>query len=454
MKRISACGAIKSRLSLASLVMALVFGNAPAFAEEGFSERLERVLREHQLARMVHADVATAAAQVDVERAAYFPKLSTTIAGGKQEIRREQGVSGRYDPTEASVAINQLITDFGQTASRVKAARTVLEKEEAERELQLQNLTLAAIEAQLQLIQADRTLQFAQQSEANIKRQTSLENARMEAGRGYATDVLQAKAQLAGAEARRVIAQGRAREALNRYRTIFGEAPVEVARLQAMAIPHAMLPGSEEAIVDSIRAQNPDLLAAIRRAEVTLAERDAARNRELLPKLSLRVSRTRTDDLDGANGRRYDNKEMLSLDWQFDFGMRARFVTEAADQSVASAKEKADYVRIQAIEEGRNAWSGWQSARERAEFLSNQVSMAANFLELARKERELGRRSLLDILNGEIGLINAQSDATAARVDETIAAYRLMRATGQLSPELFRQPGLLMPANQLLGAAG
>lgn len=46
---------------------------------------------------------------------------------------------------------------------------------------------------------------------------------------------------------------------------------------------------------------------------------------------------------------------------------------------------------------------------ERAEFLSNQVSMAANFLELARKERELGRRSLLDILNGEIGLINAQA---------------------------------------------
>ena len=145
---------------------------------------------------------------------------------------------------------------------------------------------------------------------------------------------------------------------------------------------------------------------------------------------------------------------MLSLDWQFDFGMRARFVTEAADQSVASAKEKADYVRIQAIEEGRNAWSGWQSARERVEFLSNQVSMAASFLELARKERELGRRSLLDILNGEIGLINAQSDVTAARIDETIAAYRLMRATGQLSPELFRQPGLLMPASQLLGAAG
>ena len=55
---------------------------------------------------------------------------------------------------------------------------------------------------------------------------------------------------------------------------------------------------------------------------------------------------------------------------------------------------------------------------------------------MARKERELGRRSLLDLLNGEVALINAQSDAAAARVDEVIAAYRedidrLMREEAQ-----------------------
>jgi outer membrane protein TolC len=105
-------------------------------------------------------------------------------------------------------------------------------------------------------------------------------------------------------------------------------------------------------------------------------------------------------------------------------------------------------VRVQALEEGRNALAGWQTSSERSAHLANQVEIAARFLELARKEREMGRRSLLDILNGEVALINAQSDATAARIDEVIAAYRLLRAVGGLSTGALTPH--VVPAEQLL----
>lgn len=435
------------------LAACLVACSASASADQGFAANLDRILREHQLVRMVDADTETAREQVDVEKAAYYPKLTVNAGAGRRNTQREEGSDGRYDPVDASVGINQLITDFGATSSRVQAAKVVLSKEEAERELQIQNLILAAIEAQLQVIQAERTQSYARQSEQNIKQQTSLEDARMEAGRGYATDVLQAKSQLAGAEARRVMADNRMRESLNRYRVIFGEAPITPERLDALAIPRDRLPSSEEAIVESVRQQNPDLLAAIKRADVTLAERDAARNRELMPRLSFRLSQEHYQDYDDTPGYRNDTKAMVNFDWQFDLGMRANYVTRAADQAIASAQEKADYVRIQAMEEARNAWASWQTSRERAEHLRNQVNIAENFLGLARKEREMGRRSLLDILNGEVGLINAQSDATAAGIDEIIAAYRLLRASGQLNLGIFRQPGIIVPADRALPVA-
>jgi len=431
----------------------LLLCSADAFSEQGFADKLERVLAEHQLVRMVDADVATAREQVSVERTAYFPKLTVNGGAGHQRIRRDEGVDGNFDPVEASIGLNQLITDFGATSSRVDAARVILSKEEAERELQIQNLTLAAIEAQLQVIQAARVQAYARQSEQNIKRQTSLEDARMEAGRGYATDVLQAKSQLAGAEARRVMANSRMREAMNRYRVIFGEAAMLPEQLEALAIPDGRLPQSEQDILASVGEQNPDLLAALKRAEVTLAERDATRSRELMPRVSLRLSQDRFEDRDGMPGLRNDTRAMVNFDWQFDLGMRAHYVTRAADQAVASAQEKADYVRVQAIEEALNAWVSWQTSRERSAHLRNQVSIAESFLGLARKEREMGRRSLLDILNGEIGLINAQSDATAADIDETIAAYRLLRATGRLHPSLFRQPGIVVPAEEAMPVA-
>jgi hypothetical protein len=241
----------------------------------------------------------------------------------------------------------------------------------------------------LQVIRADRSLRYAQQSESNIKRQTSLESARMEAGRGYATDVLQAKAQLAGAEARRVIAESRMREASNRFRAVFGEAPVDVGSLQAVSIPESLLPRSEAEITDIINQQNPDVVAADGRAEVTLAERDVQRARELMPRLALQLNQIHYKDYDGIKGDRDDTKAMVRFDWAFDLGMKAARVTEAADQSVISAREKAAYVRIQALEEGRNAWVGWQTARERTNYLINQAQISGNFLDWRARNANL-----------------------------------------------------------------
>jgi adhesin transport system outer membrane protein len=432
--------------------MALLLTSA-AFAQTSpaFPQKLNKVLQDHQLAKMVEADVATAEAQIDVERSGYFPRLNMSAGVGEQTIRREVGASGTYKPEEASLVVNQLVSDFGYTRSRVDAARVVFDKEILEKELQLQNLTLAAVEAQLQLVQAHRSLAFAKRSEENIKRQTDLENARMEAGRGYATDVLQAKSQLAGAEARRVMAESRMREAQNRYRTVFGDVPANPADLEVMSIIRGFAPETEQAIIDGINQQNPDLLAAIRRADVALAERDMARNKETRPRLYVRLSRSSYNDYDGSPGRRDDTKAMLMLDWQFEFGGKARHLTRSADQAVMSAQQKADYVRVQAIEEGSNAWSSWLGAQERAALLANQVSIAESFLALARRERDLGRRSLVEVLNGEVALINAQSDATAAKIDEIIAFYRLLRVTGRLTPALFERQGVLQPANEVLG---
>jgi len=73
------------------LATCLLLCSANASAEQGFADRLERILREHQLVRMVDADVETAREQVAVEKTAYFPKLTVNGSAGKQHIDRENG---------------------------------------------------------------------------------------------------------------------------------------------------------------------------------------------------------------------------------------------------------------------------------------------------------------------------------------------------------------------------
>jgi adhesin transport system outer membrane protein len=55
---------------------------------------------------------------------------------------------------------------------------------------------------------------------------------------------------------------------------------------------------------------------------------------------------------------------------------------------------------------------------------------------LAKKERKMGTRSLLDVLNGEVNFINASAAAIAANQDTKIAAFNLFFAMGNIGMEL------------------
>ena len=81
----------------------------------------------------------------------------------------------------------------------------------------------------------------------------------------------------------------------------------------------------------------------------------------------------------------------------------------------------------------RNSWDSLQTARATSQFLRNQANIAAEFLEVARKERKMGNRSLLDVLAGETALINAISAARSAETDIRLFAFTLLNAMGRLT---------------------
>ena len=81
----------------------------------------------------------------------------------------------------------------------------------------------------------------------------------------------------------------------------------------------------------------------------------------------------------------------------------------------------------------RTTWDGLDTAQKNAQFLTNQARISGEFLELARKERKAGNRTLLDVLGGETALINAQADAIAAKIEVLINSYTLLSLMGGLT---------------------
>ncbi|MGN7614592.1 TolC family protein [Magnetococcales bacterium HHB-1] len=253
---------------------------------------------------------------------------------------------------------------------------------------------------------------------------------------GYSADLLQAKAQLAGAKARRVTAEGQLKLAINRYHAVFGQQKIET--LSDIKEPTKDLPKNLKEASSLAEKSNPDVLAALARYKLQHAVTIAAKNSAWMPRIELQADLTRKREADGVAGGRKDQQIMLQASWDYYVGQQAKHSVKSAQHLTRSERNTADYVITQAIEEVKNAWDSLNTARQKQEYLQEQVNISQAFLKLARKEREHGRRSLLDTLTGETNLINAQSSVAEAKADVKLAAFRLLRATGKLSVDMVK----------------
>ena len=183
---------------------------------------LKSVLNNHRLIKATQKDVDAAKLRVKQSKGGFFPSLDVTANYGHENIiKYGPGNNTQLMARDATAKITQTITDFGFTKSTVKTSRLSL-KQSIAMENQIKNdLLLRAITAYLRVIQSRESVKYASQSVANIKKQTELEDAAVSAGGGLTSDVLQAKTQLAGAQARLIQFEGVLSAAKHEFEYVF-----------------------------------------------------------------------------------------------------------------------------------------------------------------------------------------------------------------------------------------
>ena len=72
-------------------------------------------------------------------------------------------------------------------------------------------------------------------------------------------------------------------------------------------------------------------------------------------------------------------------------------------------------------------------SRQRVQLLENAVNIAAEVFTARKKLREAGKETVINVLDAENEVINAQINYTSATFDERISIYQLMLAMGRLN---------------------
>jgi adhesin transport system outer membrane protein len=236
----------------------------------------------------------------------------------------------------------------------------------------------------------------------------------------------------------RVEAQGELSFSTNRFQAVFFRFPgtQEIERLKDIEFPNNKLPIMLEDAVNTARQQNPELL--ITRYTTQMAQKDInIAKTAFYPKFNLFAEALAKDNEDGIIGYRNEASAGMELSYNFFNGGGDKAALNAALANRKATSYHTEYVQRIIQEQVSNSWDQLSILKQKSELLDQQAEIVKNFLLLAKKERKMGTRSLLDVLNGEINYINATATAIAARQDTKMAAYNLLFAMGSIHLQLF-----------------
>jgi len=310
-----------------------------------------------------------------------------------------------------------------EAKTRVEAGRATLRAVEGD-------VFTQAVSAYMDVIR-DRAIVELNQNNVKVL-ETNLEATRdrFQIGDLTRTDVAQSEARLQLGRSQLATAIGRETTSEAVYRQVIGHQPGQLAPPP----PLPPLPATADEAVRIALANNADLVAISRQAvaagyDVRVAE--AGR----LPTLSAVGSGTYINELGGTIGNQASTGGQTSVGLSakipvFQGGLPAARTREAQAIEGQTLERVVETERA-VVQTARSAFASYDAAQKAIQ--SNTVAVQANELALegARAEQTVGTRTVLDVLNAEQELLNAQVALVTAKRDAYVAGFQLLNAMGQ-----------------------
>jgi len=391
--------------------------------------RIDMLLSHHAALLAAESEAAASRHEIDVARSVWQPQLDLEYKGGIEKIDNPDTADTDLDFSQSKVLLEQKLIDFGQADTRIDSALRRADIAALTAHNIQQSLILDGLLVLLDLKRARAALDFARESEANIKAQTGIEAVLYDRGYTAGIDVLQANAQLARAQARLVQAEHKLSLAQNRFIALYDEVPS--THEPVPGFPPQLVQVNLNSVLDQVEAHSVEIKLAEHNLEAMRLEARALWL-DRFPKLDLVGEYRNKHNVAGISGTEEDRLIMVRLTYNLADGNRRRATQQAAESRVTAAEKQLASVRLKQIEAARNAFADLKANQTNSVFFRNQAELTDRFLELAYKQRKLGERSLLDVLANETSLFNARSDAAAVEISTIEAAYRLLRVLGSL----------------------
>jgi len=415
------------KISRAGLVaVGLLFALSSASQGETLSEAVDQVIQTNpQVRAQVHNRLARDQEVVQA-KSGYFPTLDINAAAGYAEDSKP--LDEDRDPYEATISLRQNVfrgfADQGEVArqeARVKSSAYLLQGTSEDLALNAARVYLNVLRKQEQKNIADENLEI----HLRIADQIRL---RSDSGVGSQADTEQIQGRLSLAQTNVVVAETNLLDAQTEYLAVVGQLPDE---LTMPLPPNSRMPNSlEEATLAALEA-NPILKSAMSDLEAREQQYEVAKA-PYYPILDIELDQRWEDDLDRVDTEREYWSALGRVRYNLFNGWRDQGRKAETLEQVSEAREIKNNTERQVVESMRLSWMAYMSVMDRIDYLRDYIESTGATAEAYTKQFDIGKRTLLDVLDAEAEAINAQVDFVDAEFDGIYAQYRILNATGQL----------------------
>lgn len=432
---------------LAAGMAALLAGSANvALAQSG-----DAVSMQDAIGIAVNSNPEVAQAQYNTEaiqferrqaQGLYAPRLDIEGTAGVRRLdnatRRSLNINDDVlYPLEAQARAEWTVIDFGRRhgellrqAARVDGASLrVVERSEF--------VALQVARQYLDLLLQQRVVAASQDNVSFHQQLVNDLSTGVQQGSISIADQQQAQERLQAAIVRQTEAEQAMEEARITLRRLTG---LDIDQVQLPPTLAEALPGSVDEAVGLSRTNNPRVREAEADVDAAHALADSAKG-DLFPRIGVEGVARAGDDVDGFRGKTTDLQARVFLRWNlFDGGINQAKYQEMIRRA-SEARYRLFQVTREAEEDVRTAWSTLRTQGKVTDELARQSQVSDDLLLSYRNQFNVGRRSLLDVLDAQNTRYNVQVRLETARFSQMFARYQTLASTNRLLTALNVAPG-------------
>lgn len=371
---------------------------------------------------------------------AWRPTVSSLFQAGATYTHgenRANRLKTRSYPVLGQLRVDQTIYDGGRRTARERVAINEIQAERARLGAAEQQVLLDASAAYVNVLRDESVLALRINNLERLEKQLQATRDRFAVGEVTRTDVAQAESRVARAQADRTRAEGDLVSAHMVFERVMGELP---GTLTQPDLPASWIPGNQEEAVATALEGNFSLITTkfqARAANEQVADIEA----ELLPAASLSATAQRAQNTNGTSDNSF-NTAALQLDLRVPI-----YRGGVVYSQVRAAKEEANRRRIivesyrrSVIEGSARAYENLTTSIARTDSLVKEEESARIALEGVEQEATVGARTVLDVLDAEQALLDAQVRRVQSERNAFIAALQLQFAMGRLTAQALNLP--------------